>query len=207
MKGKEGRKGPGTLVRRQNSIAAAFLPLNRRLNAANSRTPFEKEASLGPSAASDTDPSSFEGVGLRTDLVRQPAASRIGDVTDPCAGRKLSTQTGPAWKKQVVSRVCHSQESRGFGLCDNKRCNPDATAGEGPSLSVPDLRQHILLNNPDTLLSSPAPSGARFDEVACSVSKASTSLPSVLPLSTVGILELSPSDKRILFQPGPDQDW
>ena len=39
-------------------------------------------------------------------------------------GNETKGLTGPAWKKQVASSVRLSQESRGFGLRDSKRCNP-----------------------------------------------------------------------------------
>jgi hypothetical protein len=42
--------------------------------------------------------------------------------------------TGPAWKKQVAPSVSLSQESRGFGLRDNKRCNPDQTTQKATAL-------------------------------------------------------------------------
>ena len=38
-------------------------------------------------------------------LFRQPAASRIDDVSHPCVGMKPKGLTGPAWKKQVASSV------------------------------------------------------------------------------------------------------
>jgi hypothetical protein len=58
------------------------------------------------------------------DLFRPPAASRIDDASHTCVGMKPNAQIGSAWKKQVAPPVCLSQESRGFGLGDNKRSNP-----------------------------------------------------------------------------------
>jgi hypothetical protein len=60
----------------------------------------------------------------RRELFRQPAANRIDNASHPCVGMKPNAQIGTASKKQVASPVCLCQESRGFGLRDNKRCNP-----------------------------------------------------------------------------------
>jgi hypothetical protein len=68
----------------------------------------------------------------RRALFRQPAANPIDDASHRCAGVKPNARIDPAWKKQVASPVCLSQESRGFGLRDNKRCNPGSDgANEG----------------------------------------------------------------------------
>jgi len=68
------------------------------------------------------------------DLFRQPAASRIDDVSLPFAGMKPNTQIGSAWKKQVAWPVRLSQENRGFGPYDSKRCNPGSGDASEPRL-------------------------------------------------------------------------
>jgi len=68
------------------------------------------------------------------DFFMQPAASRIDDASHPCVAVKPHAQMGSAWKKQVASPVCLSQESRGFGLRDNRRCNPGSAAANEPRL-------------------------------------------------------------------------
>ena len=48
------------------------------------------------------------------DLFRQPAASRIDDVSHRCVEMKPNVQMGSAWKKQVASPGCLSQANPGI---------------------------------------------------------------------------------------------
>jgi len=71
------------------------------------------------------DPGEFQEALLqRRNFFRQLAANRIDDAGHRPAGVKPNGRIDPAWKKQIVSPVCLSQESRGFGLRDNKRGIP-----------------------------------------------------------------------------------
>jgi hypothetical protein len=70
-------------------------------------------------------PANYCELGKRQrDFFRQPAANRIGDANHLRAGMTLKERIGPACGKQGALPVSLSEESRGFGLCDNKKHNP-----------------------------------------------------------------------------------
>jgi hypothetical protein len=59
-------------------------------------------------------------------------ANRNEDANHRCAGMKVIVRIDSAWKRQVASRVCPFQESRGFGPRDSRRYNPESDgANEG----------------------------------------------------------------------------
>jgi hypothetical protein len=75
------------------------------------------------------------------DRFRQPAASRIDDVSHPCVGVKASAQIGPAWTTQVSSPGCLSQANRGFGPRDSKIYSPGSSVANEPRLGRPGIEK------------------------------------------------------------------
>ena len=59
-------------------------------------------------------------------------ANRNDDANHQYAGMKAIVRIYSVWKRQVASRVCSFQESRGFGPRDSRRYNPESDdANEG----------------------------------------------------------------------------
>src|SRR5687767_2134842 len=102
---------------------------------------------------------------------------------------KLKGRTGPAWKKRVASSVRLSQERRGFGLGDSKRCSPGSDDADEPRLGQSGDREALWRQLPIQRSATPFCQGLaglmRVGLMPLAVSRSVTSPPNLASPSRI----------------------